>query len=103
MQIRKHFTKWTQTYTIDLREFNMGEITVSRQENDTMMIGDENWLAPEINWCGCGGQSIQNANRFYKAMKIAEILAWLLVDNREFTKEHVHFIARETGINVMIN
>lgn len=73
MKITKHFNKFTQMYTICLREHKLGEMSVIRASDF-----EGTWLPVTINWAGCGSQTVEQTKRFEEALTVARGLAMLL-------------------------
>jgi hypothetical protein len=69
MKITKYFTRVSQTYTINLREYSLGEIHISRH----FEYGN-GWSQPTVNWGGCGNVSVEQLETFEKALGIAKHL-----------------------------
>jgi hypothetical protein len=71
MNITKNFTTLTQTYFINLHEFQLGEITVQRYKLDSV----SDWTEPKINWAGCGAVSLHKVEQFELGLGVAKHLA----------------------------
>ena len=79
MVITKYFTNFSQSYRINLRGNDLGEITISRHMS---MDSTPTWSPAYINWCSCGEKSPKDTLTFTEALTVARHLAECL-DNQQ--------------------
>lgn len=79
MKITKYFTQFSRSYTVNLREERLGEISISQHVKMGTNLTD--WETPYINWAGCGSQSVESAEKFIKGLQVATRLVYCLNNN----------------------
>ena len=70
--ITKYNTRFSKSYTINLREFGLGEISISQHHKLSGIEGE--WEEPTVNWCACGSKPVEDAVIFTDALTIAKHL-----------------------------
>lgn len=95
MKITKYFTLYSRQFTICLREYNLGQITITSHvpiENPIL------FQSPTISWASCGGQLISKVDIFYKALDVARSLSSII--NSSLTEDEIINLILKKGHNL---
>jgi hypothetical protein len=85
LKITRYFTQYSKTYSINLREHGLGEITISRHTN----VDGTEWKPATVNWAGCGDQARHLTERFINALNIAAYLCGTLNTGEAVTEPYI--------------